>query len=279
MREKILIIFGAGASYDSVRLDVFDDWTLRPPLATELFAANRPLFTQYIDRFPAIRSIIGELRLVSEDGKLLERELERFQLEAEKDERRHRQLMAVRFYLQFALNDCSQQWFYQSHGDTNYTLLLDRIEHWRRAEPDRTVTYATFNHERLLERSAEAPLETQYDTLDSYISAEAATIIKPHGSVDWGVIALNRGTEHLEERHLIERAAQLRFSQDYVRISPGQTSLGDRGPIAPAIAIPFQTLKSFACPDSHLVKLTMDISAATRILVIGWRGAESHFLE
>ena len=114
MREKILIIFGAGASYDSVRLDVFDDWTLRPPLATELFAANRPLFTQYIDRFPAIRSIIGELRLVSEDGKLLERELERFQLEAEKDERRHLrdagEVRGPRIIGDHARGDAIQQW-------------------------------------------------------------------------------------------------------------------------------------------------------------------------
>ena len=46
----------------------------------------------------------------------------------------------------------------------------------------------------------------------------------------------------------------------------------------PAIAIPTETKKSFECPDSQLVALDNSIAEADRILVVGWRGAEQHFL-
>jgi hypothetical protein len=62
----LLIVFGAGASYDSAaaraakdeRFERIDD---RPPLANQLFD-DRPEFVNDLDLFPQCKGIVQELR-------------------------------------------------------------------------------------------------------------------------------------------------------------------------------------------------------------------------
>ncbi|MGH8527083.1 MAG: hypothetical protein ACREXY_23625, partial [Gammaproteobacteria bacterium] len=44
-------------------------------------------------------------------------------------------------------------------------------------------------------------------------------------------------------------------------------------------AIPTEVKKSFDCPNAQLEIMRRDMPNVDRILVIGWRGAEKHYLE
>jgi hypothetical protein len=47
----------------------------------------------------------------------------------------------------------------------------------------------------------------------------------------------------------------------------------------PALAIPVESKSDFECPDEHLAALREAIPQVDKLLVIGWRAAETHFLE
>src|SRR3989337_761360 len=127
----LMVVFGAGASYDSVPSRDPKSWPKerlpdRPPLANELFD-DRPLFVDAMSRFPRCQAIIPYLRHRSEDVSV-EAVLEKLQAEGEEYPERYRQLAAIRFYLHFVLWECERRWNDVAKGVTNYKTLLDQIE-------------------------------------------------------------------------------------------------------------------------------------------------------
>src|SRR5215510_4173764 len=82
----LLVIFGAGASYDSVpaRSFAFSRFAMlpdRPPLAHELFD-DRPQFVEDLDAFPQCKRIVPDLRKDSLGG-AFEQTLQRLQEEGQ----------------------------------------------------------------------------------------------------------------------------------------------------------------------------------------------------
>ena len=53
----------------------------------------------------------------------------------------------------------------------------------------------------------------------------------------------------------------------------------DTSALFPAIAIPLETKRSFECPEGHLQVLSGLIPRVTKLLTVGWRAREAHFLE
>ena len=49
-------------------------------------------------------------------------------------------------------------------------------------------------------------------------------------------------------------------------------------PVFPAIAIPVESKNSFECPPAHIEALGELIPKTRKILTIGWRSTEAHFL-
>ena len=49
--------------------------------------------------------------------------------------------------------------------------------------------------------------------------------------------------------------------------------------VFPALALPVNTKVDFECPPEHIAHLQSDIPLVTKLLVIGWRATEPHFLE
>ncbi len=93
----LMVIFGAGASYDSLAVPPEGNSRLRlyrPPLANELFGWR---FGNDIDRFPQCKPIIPYLQV---PGVNVESELERLQNEASECPEGHKQLATIRYYLQ-----------------------------------------------------------------------------------------------------------------------------------------------------------------------------------
>jgi hypothetical protein len=97
----LMVIFGAGASYDSSRAfpptvtrpDEIEAW--RPPLASELFRDSMNRFGDIVTRYRRIHPILLRLR-EPQNGRNLEEELQSLQDEATDYPERKRQLLAVR---------------------------------------------------------------------------------------------------------------------------------------------------------------------------------------
>lgn len=136
----LLVVFGAGASYDSFHLvpapAPSDNgpltpkqlyWEERPPLANQLFD-SRPIFVELMEKFKEFQALVPILR---QPGISIEKQLAEFQEQAKTYPPAFRELNAIRFYLHFALSDCQDHWRTKHRGITNFTTLLREIDRWR----------------------------------------------------------------------------------------------------------------------------------------------------
>ena len=283
----LIAIFGAGASYDSnpAFSPLQGQSPYRPPLANELFD-NREAFSNALQQFPQTQPIIPHLRM--RQGNLtVEQVLENFRAEATDYPAGLRQLAAIRFYLNYMLWECMNNWGTVHKGVTNYKTLLDLIN--RRLAVYRSVCMVTFNYDTMIE-DALPVVGVKISTIDDYISDRTYTVIKAHGSVNWAH-EVRSPVHELELRQplsvaheLIERADSLDISDNFFVVPSypmGKllTAPTTMLPMFPALAIPVETKKSFECPQNHLEALKLSIGMATKLLIVGWRGTENHFLE
>src|SRR5687768_15702053 len=126
----LLVIFGAGASYDSApthpppgsrraRLNQHPNVEeCRPPLADHLFD-DRPDFRQALAEVPDCLPLIANLRH-RPDGVTVEAALDEFLAEAHAYPSRHQQLLAIRYCLHVQLSRCIASWSNIHDGVTNY---------------------------------------------------------------------------------------------------------------------------------------------------------------
>jgi hypothetical protein len=288
----LMVVFGAGASYDSI--DVKPPGTpnpgwpideqFRPPLAKDLFGFTE-LFANAMAKIEKLQPIIPILRRTG--GKNVEAVLRELQDEAGAYPERLCQLMAVRYYLHTALWECESKWKIASKNVTNYKALLDQINRWRRS--DEEVCLVTFNYDTLLEDATSA-VGLTITNLDHYIvGSRFYKVFKLHGSVNWARAVATHSPYadspytaanawSVAENH-IKRAAVLRIMNDFVRIDEYPCGLHQgRIGLVPAIAIPVEKKAYFECPQPHLDELKRVLPKVDRLLMIGWRATEDHFL-
>jgi hypothetical protein len=277
----LMVIFGAGASYDSSPTytpgmapptasadDHHNDFN-RPPLAKDLFA-NRPLFNEALNAFPECKTIVPILRdpAVTTGRKSIETLLREFEQQAEKFERGQRELMAIRRYLQRAIAETTSLWLEPrlTNGITNYRYLLREIERTHRDEQKPCLV--TFNYDTLIEHALEA-LGLPIAHMDDYTRrAPFFRLFKLHGSVNWG-----RELENQFPKTELQPSDRFALCDPSTMRSPhvGHT-------LFPAIAIPVEKKRSFECPPQMLEELADLLPHVKKILVIGWRATEEHFL-
>src|SRR5216684_2650665 len=288
----LMVIFGAGASYDSVPANpprALRDHEDRPPLADQLFE-DRVLFASAMNQFPACQPIIPLLR-VRRDNRSVEQVLEHFQGEVQAYPARAQQLAAIRYYLHFMLTECKTEWDRVARGITNYRTLLDQIERWRyRGSVEdmmplgayTSVCLVTFNYDTLLEDAFGKPI----NGLGDYIADSSYKLIKAHGSVNWGRVVRRPLISDVATRsvweiayELISRASELDLGPDYHRVVTRPIGrLDEATTLFPAIAIPVVQKSAFECPADHVAALMKCIPEVTKLLIIGWRGTEQHFV-
>jgi SIR2-like protein len=207
----IMVILGAGASYDSIPSRIppsgkrDDPWSAdRPPLAGQLF--SHKLSEDSLRSFPKCHPIVPYLQ-ATPSGANVEHLLETLRAEGETDPERKRQIAAIRCYLQFLITKCEQHWLPLPPDNTsNYTTLLDQL----RRSGQRTVL-VTFNYDRLIE-NALTSLKVSISDFPDYISHDQIKLIKLHGSVHWGR-EVETEVDNVEDRtvwdvmnELVERA-------------------------------------------------------------------------
>jgi hypothetical protein len=271
-----MVIFGAGASYDSCSSfpPENNQWKRhnlwhRPPLAKELFLP--------VDRFRVISRKYSRFQgLLSElEGKEnVEEILERLRVESENDQERERQLLAIKFYLRELINLSTSQWLDRTHGVSNYQALLDQVRTYPR------VCFVTFNYDTLIE-GALGIIDMPVRSIEDYIS-HSISLFKLHGSVDWWQAVPREDADLYKidnptDQDII-RAAPTGEYRYPIEMSANRPT--DRNRVyLPALAIPTVSKLSFVCPPEHVERLKNLIPEVTRIAIVGWRAGEKHFLE
>jgi hypothetical protein len=291
----LLVIFGAGASYDSVPQFPLPRGVQprganekehdRPPLANHLFD-NRPQFVKAMRQFPDCMALVPQLR---RPGISVEKELARFQEQAETFPQALRELAAIRYYLHVALWDCQDRWLEHHQGITNYATLVREIERWRVRSNER-VCFVTFNYDTMLEHAMTQVLHFgAFGSLEHYVSHDRYTVVKLHGSVNWGrevdgyAVPLSpvtftpfRGQMSCQE--LIANAAKLLITDRYRLVSRRPMLKEGDQYVFPALSIPVENKDEFSCPRVHIDKLEELLPSVTKIITIGWRATEADFL-
>jgi hypothetical protein len=284
----LLIIFGAGASYDSVPAyrppDKVTEQNFlieqhRLPLANGLFE-NRSWFAKILEQYPQCHPVVPLLR--EPEGGSIEKVLQ--QLRSEGSPRRLRQLAAVRCYLRHVLGACGDSWHATASGITNYVTLLDEIEHRRAA--DEKVCIVTFNYDRMIDLAL-STVGVTITNLKDYVGHPAYKLIKIHGSVNWmrrietTLTSLYLGAPPLIREEIINRAAELKIGGEFQMPNIDYSIMSSANTDAwfPALAIPVERKTEFECPPEHLKVFRELIPDVERVLIVGWRATELSFLE
>lgn len=280
----LMVVFGAGASYDSVDIGKAGDFLrheFRPPLTKEIFAA-RDSFGEAIDKFPAIRSLVSDLRGNAD----LEPALELLATRAEATPFLLKGLLALRYYLREILTECGREWFRDAHGVTNYHRFLVKIREWQH-QTGSPVCFVTFNYDTFLEQAvADVYPEWHIASMREYINRRDCILIKPHGSVSWGHVTELKDASgprmppDAKSRELIAQASRVtrELVDEYSMMKEGWNYSEDGRLAIPAIAVPVQNKSEFECPTEHLSALQEAVHETSALLTIGWRGTEKHFL-
>lgn len=297
----LLVVFGAGASFDSISTRepglanqlrgalsadpaiprmTDEEHQARPPLADQLFDP-RPQFMQLLKRFPMLDEIAPHLQL-RPTGRSVEALLEELAGQTEIYPRRLQQLTALRFYIESIIETCEARWIGQSNVQLNVSALLDTIEYIRASR--RQSVFVTFNYDRLLEYALERRFERKLRYTTDYVKSDALPLIKLHGSLGWrrllpGSPADFAFTSDLDRpRRIAEEIGQLgEPGQILTRRELSEVQL--RSPQIPALAVPLLHKRDFECPDSHVNRLREELPRVRSILTIGWRAGEAAFLE
>ncbi|MFZ3201654.1 MAG: SIR2 family protein [Candidatus Acidiferrales bacterium] len=287
----LMVILGAGASYDSAQAyrpayqggsaqhpDEGGPW--RPPLAKDLFRDRHHAFGSIVQKYDKLTHIFPYLREPS-NGRSVEQVLESLQEQGRDNPERQRELASVRFYLCELLDRVTTEWLARTDRVTNYAPLIGEILRFNK--PGEQVCLVTFNYDLLLENALYTfgfkPREPE-EHLDSH---PILKLFKLHGSVDWSrLVDTTPPGVRLQPQALIEQADSIQPSDKFVRANATNLNqmFGFAKPIIPAIAIPVQTKSDeyFECPRAHLNYLAEMLPHITKILIIGWQAKEAHFL-
>jgi hypothetical protein len=198
-----------------------------------------------------------------------------------------RQLAGLRFYLQEVTWETGSRWSAAAFNQTNYALLTDAIERWRRRH-DESVAYVTFNYDRMLEAALRPFLNLTWETgLDGYTNGPTR-VYKVHGLADWGhrvvmpqnyVFSDYRWMLVQQAPSLVPSANEWRRFLEYAIQQPSRAGSEMGILLYPAIALPATGKAGFECPAPHLEALDQDLARMDRLLVVGWKGQEEHFLK
>lgn len=297
---RILIIVGAGASYDCWLPDRELGIT-RLPMSKSLFAESDPQ-NKYLNQY----------RLTGLADKLRRTELQRqkqnaqfggveFNIEVElqnindnavkiTDRNTLLALFKARFYIQNLITDLSNKTFNETHGLTMYVTMLNKLKDWIDEKPDeRFVDMVVFNYDDLIDRAMTHVYDSDWSEksnsrspLAAYYSGKNINIYKPHGSINWGrKILLNGANRYYSSPDDIYREFDtLNITNEFIYTNSSMYNDHVVKDSIPAIAIPFKTKNSFdECPPEMLTAMKEAISKAESILTLGWRGGDNHVVE
>jgi hypothetical protein len=275
----LTVIFGAGASYDSdpdrssvIAPDRAYD-KLRPPLAKGLF--DNPRYGVFAYRYPEALPLMAQLRRAARNNpSSVEEELDAISADLPFYSTAYRQLLALRYYLSAVISSAQNNWLEQNiYGISTYQEFLNIVNKWQ-VRTHQQISLITFNYDTLLDIALESLLNIKLDDMNSYINNYTAyKLFKVHGSINW----VHR-VGKVYDNNIISSANHLVWTDQYYTQNQERPIISETG-YAPALAIPTATKKSFEFPETHLEQMKAAIRETDLLLIIGWRGAEHHFVD
>ena len=270
---RLVVLCGAGASYDCAPEGADIRTEFRPPLVQSLF---EPRFGNILSGFPKAQAISEEIRTVATTSQSLEEVLAKF---AQKGSiRRRRQYRQVPLYLRQVMGECGAQFL--KHGATNYDTLIGQVEDSSFAH----VAYVTVNYDVLLDLAvAGLYWYSPITELGQYVVPERAwQIYKLHGSINWGVALHNVGDHQAGTLAALDSVDTLDFDFETVRVLQGfhlKHLAAEGRTFYPWLSVPERSKEGFSCPNSHLDSLRQDLQECTAVLLIGYSGLDEHVNE
>lgn len=304
--DVLLAVFGAGASHGCLPLDFGPEVRIaapRPGLNTEFLGRVLPPLTQdlvqpnefsatLLGKYEAALPVVDAVRaaLTAEGAASptvsLERALADYQSLAAKDPQVERHLAAFRFYLRDLLWVCSDYMTSPSlgSGTTNHLTLIRKLHTWA-AGSGAHVCLTSFNYDTVLETACRRVWDLDERSLDQYVTYTPMSVLKPHGSVlwQWPLQADRvRGTLHDAALHSIRAAIDA--SADINRLhcvsyQTDTTHTSARTLTIPALALPMDGKSELIWPPEQQAHFDGVQGRVSKLLVVGWRAAEGHFLE
>lgn len=273
MTKKILIIFGAGASYDYsnyARPSVLTDQLIGPSFINKLEISN------IIKNYEEVAGIFSEITTQILNKKdTFESALQKIKDNFGEKAHRKAQFVSLEFFLKDTFDYISNQ----SNLINNYQALVTKIKDYN----DGKAFVITFNYDSLFEKSI---TDQKYEDINHYLSNNIQ-IIKPHGSHDWAYIS-NRDNLEYEfmgckddydyYKHYPNFLIQLRqqntspYHIDQIKNKAGLAKF-------PAIAVPLTDKEEFVCPPIHTQQIKVMLSNAEKILIIGWKAGDKILVE
>ncbi|MGA9286407.1 MAG: hypothetical protein WBV85_13305 [Solirubrobacteraceae bacterium] len=280
----LMVIFGAGASYDSDAKRPVNGTQRgsRLPLTEHLIDEQyRPIANEY----PASISVIDYVQQNLADGTptSLEIILAQYAARADNSFACRQALTAFRFYLCSLITNATVEWLRETHGLTIYLSLLNLLLEWQESSGER-VQLVTFNYDTLLENAAARVIpDWRINAFDDYISRPDWSLLKLHGSVGWSRVA-SLGDDPRSESNSVRALAATNTVnvEDLPLRAQSATSIisTDNGDVLfPAIAVPLANKTTFECEDIQMERFRSTVPEIRRLLVCGWRAAEAHVIQ
>ncbi|HEY8808543.1 MAG TPA: hypothetical protein VIM28_00860 [Solirubrobacterales bacterium] len=279
MDRTLFVIVGAGASHDAA-----GHWSnaVQPPLVSGLFSHK---FDAILSRYPMAQSAAPEIRNALRQGRdgqaiSLESHLRKMYRDSD-DPYDRRRFFSITLYLQDLLWQASRR--EGVHFDNTDLLVGVLIRHFDH------VCFLTLNYDTILDQAL-GKLD-QISRMDHYAYYGRWSLIKLHGSVDWGY----RPTSNVD---VDEPPADLeRFLDDqiYLGVDPREDegTRNQRPPryafprsmnetkLFPALTVPVGEEDEVVCPPAHQSFLDRRLAAQTELdlLILGYSAYDRTVLE
>ncbi len=288
---RILIVIGAGASFDSWPKHLAStEHYKKIPLANDLFAAlpaQNELLNQY-NLMGLARQLRRKIEFLGKNFDI-EAELENINKVASNrnDPNTIKSLFITRFYLQHLIKNMAIGTLNHTNSDTVYVDLLNQLKDWIDESPStRFVDIVSFNYDHLLEKAMETVYSYDWSSknkntpLNAYYAGNNLRIFKPHGSINWGreILKNDQHFSYSELNAVFSEFDQIELAHSFQLVDPNIFTDARQKIFIPAIAIPFKQKTNFdECPQEMLAKMLEAVQDADKIMTFGWKGTDEHF--
>ena len=276
---KVVVVLGAGASFDSWNGQVprVEGW--QPPTAAQLFS-YRSTFWEVLERYPGAKFLQSALGPLSASGAIkIEEKLSEY---ARGDDETRRHFKEVPLYIRDVIYGASTKYL-PSSGTGTYAHFVSRLL----SEREHRVMFLSLNYDTLLEQAIElARPKLAIGSVQDYVDpSRGVSVVKVHGSVNW-VRSMGRVTRAGAnwDRHF-ETFDPLRNTDIYLH-DVGENSRGAtfdadeaRWWAYPAITAPVAGKSGrFVCPDTHTDALREFTTNCRKYLFVGTSGLDEDVL-
>jgi hypothetical protein len=298
--EVILVVIGAGASYD-----VSGQKGFKLPMTRDLFGTE---YKSDWENFEGVNALYSDLVEIQNLELFFERQWKK--LEANYNPELLAELINVQYYLQYFFLKKSIE---GRQERLNYyrSLVRQMRDHPKPDEGDLKFVVVNFNYDTLFEDVLTELLQYKYNSIEDYdYFSHDILIFKPHGSSNWcryvkaefqhefekvkqgdrlffpfhatntynSKMDLAKFSRILENRISIMSEAITDYSEKRNN-SNMIIDLGSDRSFLPHLLIPFKSKDEFVMPRSQTERLELLLKFVEKMYIFGWKGGEVKFLE